>query len=70
MVKRGLLNFLLEHTSSLPDFHTGFLKFVQQLNHLFAFHDQVAEPVIADAIFEQVGKYKLTVLDHRFEEFK
>ena len=60
------------HTSILPYFHSSILvsKFIQKLNHLLTFHDQVAEPVITDAVPELVGKYKLAVLDHRFEVFK
>ena len=54
-------------SSGLPHW---FLKFIQELNHFLAFHDQVAEPVVADAVFELVRKYKLTVLYHRFEVFE
>jgi hypothetical protein len=76
------LPYTQTHTSRLPPtfatlrwaqyFHSSklVLKFVQELNHLLPLHDQVAEPVITDAVFELVGKFELTVPDARFKILK
>ena len=66
---RRLLPYTQTHTSSLPHFHSSILvlKFVQELNHLLPLHDEVAEPVVADTVFELIREFELPVPNSRFK---